>query len=321
MECKKTVRMDRMKRLKKMKRRMAVCLLAVLLAGSVCVLPGCGKKEETSSKSEKNVIRVGSKDFTEGLILGEVYALALEDAGYEVERNLNIAGSVIHTAITEDDIDVYPEYTGTALLSVLQMEMSSDADEVYDTVKKAYDEQFDITWLASSKVNDTNGLAIRKETADKYGIYSVSDLQANADKVSVCSQGEFEYREDGIPGLEQVYGKFDFKSIRVYDSGLKYQILENGEEDLCPAYSTDAQLVNTDKFIFLEDDKHFWPPYYLAPIVRNNVLEANPDIADILNYVSENLDTETMIGLNAKVDIEKQEYEEVAKEFYESIRK
>ena len=130
-----------------------------------------------------------------------------------MERNLNIAGSVIHTAITEDDIDVYPEYTGTALLSVLQMEMSSDADEVYDTVKKAYDEQFDITWLASSKVNDTNGLAIRKETADKYGIYSVSDLQANADKVSVCSQGEFEYREDGIPGLEQVYGKFDFKSI------------------------------------------------------------------------------------------------------------
>ena len=199
--------------------------------------------------------------------------------------------------------------------------MSSDADEVYDTVKKAYDEQFDITWLASSKVNDTNGLAIRKETADKYGIYSVSDLQANADKVSVCSQGEFEYREDGIPGLEQVYGKFDFKSIRVYDSGLKYQILENGEEDLCPAYSTDAQLVNTDKFIFLEDDKHFWPPYYLAPVVRNDVLEANPDIADILNYISENLDTETMIGLNAKVDIEKQEYEEVAKEFYESIRK
>ena len=79
--------------------------------------------------------------------------------------------------------------------------------------------------------------------------------------------------------------------------------------------------MNTDKFIFLEDDKHFWPPYYLAPVVRNDVLEANPDIADILNYISENLDTETMIGLNAKVDIEKQEYEEVAKEFYESIRK
>lgn len=137
----------------------------------------------------------------------------------------------------------------------------------------------------------------------------------------MCSQGEFEYREDGIPGLEQVYGKFDFKSIHVYDSGLKYQILENGEEDLCPAYSTDAQLVNTDKFFFLEDDKHFWPPYYLAPVVRNDVLEANPDIEDILNYVSENLDTETMIGLNAKVDIEKREYEEVAEEFYQSIRK
>lgn len=300
----------------RMKRVQAACL--ALMLGMTCVFTGCTK---TEGKSEKKTIRVGSKDFTEGLIVGEIYALALEDAGYEVERKLNIAGSIIHTAITEDDIDLYPEYTGTALLSVLQMEMSSDPDEVYDTVKKAYDEQFDITWLASSRVNDTNGLAIRTEAAEQYGIHTVSELQAKADKIRVCSQGEFEYREDGIPGLEKVYGKFNFKSIRVYDSGLKYQVMENGEEDLCPAYSTDAQLVYTDKFTFLEDDRHFWPPYYLAPVVRNDVLEANPDIADILDEISESLDTETMIGLNAKVDIEKQEYEEVAKEFYESLRK
>lgn len=304
--------------LKRVKRTAVVCLGVILLIGAVCTLPGCSGKEE-GSKEEQTVIRVGSKDFTEGLIVGEIYALALEDAGYKVERKLNIAGSVIHTAIMEDDIDLYPEYTGTALLSVLQMEMNSDPDEVYNTVKEAYDEQFGLTWLASSKVNDTNGLAIRTEIADQYGIYTVSDLQENADKISLCSQGEFEYREDGIPGLEQVYGEFNFKSIRVYDSGLKYQILENGEEDLCPAYSTDAQLVYKDKFTYLEDDKHFWPPYYLAPVIRNEVLEANPDIADILNHVSENLDTETIIALNAKVDIEKQEYEEAAKEFYESI--
>lgn len=306
-------------KLKRVKRIVARCLVVMLLMGAVCTLSGCSEKEG-GAKEEQTVIRVGSKDFTEGLVVGEIYALALEDSGYEVERKLNIAGSVIHTAITEDDIDLYPEYTGTALLSVLQMEMSSDPEEVYNTVKDAYDEQFDLTWLASSKVNDTNGLAIRKEIADEYGIYTISDLQANADKVRLCSQGEFEYREDGIPGLEQVYGKFNFQSIHVYDSGLKYQILEKGEEDICPAYSTDAQLVYKDKFTYLEDDKHFWPPYYLAPVVRNDVLEANPDIADILNYVSEKLDTETVIALNAKVDIEKQEYEEVAKEFYESIR-
>lgn len=302
----------------RMKRIRAVCLVLMMLLVITGVLSGCAK---TEGESEKKLIRVGSKDFTEGLIVGEIYALALEDAGYEVERKLNIAGSVIHTAITGDEIDLYPEYTGTALLSVLQMEMISDPDEVYNTVKKAYDEQFDITWLESSQVNDTNGLAIRTEAAKQYGIYTVSDLQENADKIRVCSQGEFEYREDGIPGLEKVYGKFDFKSIHVYDSGLKYQVLENGEEDLCPAYSTDAQLVYTDKFTFLEDDRHFWPPYYLAPVVKNDVLEANPDIADVLNNVSESLDTETMIKLNAKVDIDKLEYEEVAKDFYESIRK
>lgn len=304
--------------MKKMKKAGIIGLTAALILGTVFSISGCSKKE---GGSEKNVIRVGSKDFTESLIVGEIYALALEDAGYQVERNLNIAGSVIHTAITEDDIDLYPEYTGTALLSVLQMEMNSDPDEVYETVKKAYHEKFDLTWLKSSKVNDTNGLAIRTETAEKYGIRTISDLQANADKVSLCSQGEFEYREDGIPGLEKIYGKFDFKSVNVYDSGLKYQILEKGEEDVCPAYSTDAQLVNTDKFSYLEDDKHFWPPYYLAPVVKNNILKANPEIEEILNYVSGKLDTETVIGLNAKVDIEKQEYEETAKEFYESIRK
>ena len=287
---------------------------AVLAAGALAVLSGCGD-------GGKEVIRVGSKDFTESLIVAEIYALALEDAGYKVERNMNVAGSVVHTAIIGDEFDLYPEYTGTALLSILQMDMNSDPDVVYETVKAAYDEQFELTWLDSSQVNDRNGLAIRTETAEQYGIHTMSDLQANADKIRVCSQGEFEYREDGLPGLVKVYGEFPFASIKLYDSGLKYEILANGEADVCPAYSTDAQLVNADQFTYLEDDKHFWPPYYMAPVVRNDVLAENPDIAGVLNTVSAKLDTETMIALNAKVDIDKQEYEDVAKEFYDSIQR
>ena len=277
-------------------------------------LTGCGGAQGT-------VIRVGSKDFTENLIVAEIYALALEDAGYQVERNLNIAGSVVHTAITNDEIDLYPEYTGTGLLSVLQMEMNSDPDVVYNTVKEAYDEQFHITWLNSTGINDRNGIAIRTQVAEEYGIYNMSQLQQNADKLRVCSQGEFEYREDGLPGLAKVYGEFNFKSINVYDNGIKYQILEQDEADVCPGYSTDAQLVNKDLFTYLEDDKGFWPPYYLAPIVRNEVLEANPEIADVLNAVSAKLDTDTIVALNAKVDIDHMEYEEVAKEFYETVCK
>ena len=295
----------------KTKKFMALLFAAVSLL--TFPLSGCGT-------SDQETIRVGSKDFTESLIVAEIYALALEDKGYQVDRKMNVAGSLVHTAITGDEFDLYPEYTGTALLSVLQMDMDSDPDSVYNTVKEEYDKQFELTWLDSTQVNDRNGIAIRKETADQYNIATMSDLQANADKLKLCSQGEFEQREDGLPGLAKVYGEFHFASINLYDSGLKSQILESGEAVVCPAYSTDAQLVNTDKFAYLEDDKQFWPPYYMAPVIRNDALKENPEIAEILNKVSAKLDTETMISLNAKVDIDKQEYDEVAKEFYDSIR-
>ena len=297
-----------------MKRTVSIILTAVLVLGMLFSFTGCKSSDQT-------FIRVGSKDFTENLIVAEIYALALEDAGYKVERKLNIAGSVVHTSITSGEIDLYPEYTGTGLLAILQLPMNSDPDVVYQTVKDAYAEQFKITWLDSTDVNDRNGLAIRTEVAREYNIYTMSDLQREAEHIRVCSQGEFEYREDGIPGLTKVYGPFNFASINVYDNGIKYQILEQGKADLCPGYSTDAQLVDTEKFTYLEDDKSFWPPYYLAPIVRSEVLEANPQIAAILNAVSAKLDTETMVALNAKVDIDHMEYDEVAKEFYETVCK
>lgn len=316
-----------------MKRKWTALILALVLAlcaagcgssgtgagGSSAAGSDAGSVDETEAETKDTTIRVGSKDFTESLIVAEIYALALEDAGYPVERNLNIAGSMVHTAITSDEIDLYPEYTGTALLSILQLEMSSDPDEVYNTVKEAYADQFDITWLDSTRINDRNGIAIRTQAAEEYNIYNMSQLQQNADKLRVCSQGEFEYREDGLPGLARVYGEFNFKSINVYDNGIKYQILEKDEADVCPGYSTDAQLVYKDKFTYLEDDKNFWPPYYLAPVIRNEVLEADPEIADVLNAVSAKLDTDTIVSLNAKVDIDQEEYDEVAKEFYETV--
>lgn len=300
-----------------MKRTMSTILIIALTLSLTLSLSGCGSKTQEA----KATIRVGSKDFTENLIVSEIYALALENAGYTVERKQNIAGSVVHTAITSGEIDLYPEYTGTGLLAILQLPMSSDAQEVYETVKAAYNKQFQITWLDSTAVNDRNGLAVRTEIAKQYNIYTMSDLQREAEHIRVCSQGEFEYREDGIPGLTKIYGPFNFASINVYDNGIKYQILEQGEADCCPGYSTDAQLVNTDLFTYLEDDKGFWPPYYLAPIVRNEVLEANPEIAEILNAVSAKLDTETMVSLNAKVDIDHMEYDEVAQWFFETYCK
>ena len=289
-----------------------IAMLAVALIVSGCSSLGGGSTEDT-------VIRVGSKDFTENLVVSEIYALALEDTGYEVERIPNIASSVVHTSITNDEIDLYPEYTGTGLLVILEMEMETDPQKVYDTIKAEYAEQFDLTWLDYAEANDSAGLVIKTSVAEKYGIETISDLQENASELRFASQGEFDLREDGLPGLTKAYGEFNWKSSTVYDNSLKYEVLKNDEADVAPAYTTEGQLINKEEFTVLVDDQNFWPPYNLAPVIRNEVLEENPEIAEILNNISSTLDTETVTGLNAKVDVDGQEYEAVAKEYFESI--
>lgn len=290
------------------------------LAASGMVLVLAGSFAVTAIADEKKMIRVGSKDFTENEIVAELYALALENAGYNVERIMDISSSVIHTSIVNDEIDLYPEYTGTGLISILKMEPLTDEQEVFDTVKNAYASQYDLVWLDYAPANDGQGLFISKKASDEYGITTISELQEHAEKLRFASQGEFDEREDGLPGLEKVYGPFDWASSRVYDNGLKYQVVESDEADVSPAYTTEGRLSETDKFVLLEDDRHVWPPYNLAPVVRSEVLEANPEIEEILKTVNEALDTSTITALNAKVDVDKEEYEDVAEEYWESIR-
>lgn len=293
------------------KKFISVLLICIMAVG---VLAGCGKS------NDGDTIRVGSKDFTESEVVAEIYALALEDNGYKVERVFDISSSVIHQSITSDEIDLYPEYTGTGLISILGESPLTDADAVYEKVKSEYASQFDITWLDYAQANDGQGIFVSKAVSDKYGIKTISDLQANASEIRFASQGEFDEREDGIPGLEKVYGEFNWKSTKVYDNGLKYEVVEKDEADASPAYTTEGQLSQTDKFVLLEDDKHVWPPYNLAPIVRNNVLKANPEIEAILNKVSAKLDTATVTKLNARVDVDKEEYADVAADFWNSIK-
>ena len=297
--------------MKSMWRRMTATALAMVAAGTFTV---------TAAAGEKGTIRVGSKDFTENEIVAELYALALEDAGYKVERIMDISSSVIHTAIINDEIDLYPEYTGTGLISILKMDPLTDAQEVYETVKEAYAEQYDLVWLDYAQANDGQGLFISRKASDEYGITTISQLQENASKLRFASQGEFDEREDGLPGLEKVYGPFEWASSKVYDNGLKYQVVESDEADVSPAYTTEGRLSETDKFVLLEDDRHVWPPYNLAPVVRGDVYKENPEIAEILKKVNETLDTAAITALNAQVDVDKEEYEDVAEEYWESIR-
>lgn len=304
----------------KNKKVISGALLVVILVAIVGGIWVWRNNQSSEVQQSSTTIRVGSKDFTENLVIAEIYALALEDNGYTVERVSNISSSLIHNSIVNDEIDLYPEYTGTGLLSVLGEDMETDPEKVYKTVKKEYEEQFNLTWLDYASANDSQGLVIRTEVANSLNIKTISDLQAHASELRFASQGEFDEREDGLPGLEKTYGTFNWQSSKVYDNSLKYSVLENDEADVIPAYTTEGQLVNTDKFTLLEDDKQFWPPYNLAPVVRDNILDDNPDIKTILNNISAKLDTETVTELNAKVDVDGQEHTDVAKEYYDSIK-
>lgn len=278
-------------------------------------LAGCSNG---GGASGAGTVTVGSKAFTEGVILSELYALALEDAGMKVDRAFEISGSLIHTALVEGDIDLYPEYTGTGLISVLKMEPQTDPEEVYAIVKDEYKKQLDLVWLEKSPAADGQGLVIRTQAAKKLGIKTISDLQAHAGELRFASQGQFDERPDGLPALEATYGPFAWAEHEVYDEGLKYQVLENDQADVTPAYTTEAQLTN-DAFTLLEDDKRVWPPYNVAPVVRAEVLAANPGIEEALARVDAALTTEKLTELNARVDIDKEEYEDVAREFFESL--
>lgn len=270
-----------------------------------------------SSSSES--ITVGSKDFTENLIVSELYALALEDKGFDVERVPNIASSVIPQSIENGEIDLYPEYTGTSLLTILNLPLETDPDTVAETIRESYEEEGILTTLDYAEANDSAGIAVKTSISEEYNIVTISDLQANAENIRFASQGEFDQREDGLPGLEQVYGEFNFQSSTVYDNSLKYQVLLNDEADATPAYTTEGQLVNTNEFIVLEDDRNFWPPYNIVPVIRQDILDENPDIEAVINEISETLDTETMISLNALVDVDGEDYLEVAQNYYDSL--
>ena len=295
------------------RRQFVRAVAAAALATTVpAALTACG------SKGSAGTITVGSKDFTEGEIISEIYALALEDAGFTVKRSFDIAGSVIATALEKGEIDLYPEYTGTALLTVLKAEMETDPQAVYETVKKQYKKKWGLVWLDMAEAADSQALVITTKAAEQYGIKTISDLQAHANELRFASQGEFDERSDGLPALEAAYGAFDWKEHTSFNNGLKYEVLRNDEADVAPVYTTEGQLVD-DAFTLLEDDKHVWPPYNVAPVVRGEVLDANPDIEDVLNAVSKQLTTKGLTELNAKVDIDKQDYEDVAAEFFDSL--
>lgn len=283
----------------------------LLVLSLTAVLTACSGQ----GTAAKPTVIVASKDFTEQFILGEMYALLLEDAGYTVTRKLNLGGTpVAQQALLDKQIDVYPEYTGTGLLTVLKLPVMNDKAAVFNTVKQAYETQFGLTWLDAAPMNNTQALAMTKNRAAELGIATFSDMVAKAGELVLIGPPEFAEREDGIPGLKSVYGEFEFKEFKAVDPGLRYQALVNGEADVVVAFGTDGEIAAFG-LMLLADDKNLYPPYQVAPVIRKELVDQNPEIATILNSLAPLLTDDVMQGLNNEVSGNGREPAEVAREF------
>jgi len=261
-------------------------------------------------------VKIGSKDFTEELLLGEMYAQILEANGVPVERKLNLAGTqVAHDALTKGEIDLYPEYTGTGYQFILgNKDGEKDPKTVYDKTAADYKSKWNLIWLDPAPMNDTNAIACTPDAVKANNLKTLSDLSKAAPNIQFAGIPDFEQRPDGLAGLKEKYGGFDFKSLTVFDPGLKYKAIQEGKADCVIAFSTDGQIA-AYKLVLMEDDKGLWPPYQVAAVVRADALQKYPKVKDALNKLAPMITNDVISSLNWKVDGDKQEYAAVAKAF------
>jgi osmoprotectant transport system substrate-binding protein len=309
-------------------------LLALLVAA--LAVAGCGDDDDDSGsgaadpsseqpasqiqKNDKNSstkLTIGSKNFTEQKVLGEIYAQALAGAGYDVYKELNLGDEkTALKALEGGDISAYPEYTGTALLSFFGYtadKLPSDEGEAFDLAKQGFAEK-NLTALPPTPFVSSNEVAVTQETADKLGLSKISDLKGKSQDLTLYGSPECRQRLDCKLGLEQVYG-LKFKKFVPVDIALRHEVLKKGQADVSIVFTTDPQN-KREGFVLLEDDKGMFPPYNSTLVVRNDVNEkAGPDLAKTVELVNKDLTDEVMQELNARVDIDKSTPEEVAGEY------
>lgn len=299
-----------------MKRRIVSALIATTLV--VGILAGCGSSSEEESEESKGTVVIGIDTMTETGITSEIYALALEDAGYTVERQDGL--ELAHDALVAGDIDMWTAYTGSLYTRYMENEPIYDSDEMTQIVRDYYAETYDIAELEPTAVNNSYGIAMLKERAEELGISTFQDLQEKADQVVWGDWGFLAMPTTGRVRIEELYGPFDFKEVIDISMDLSYDMLRNGDVDVIPVCTTDAQLAEDD-ILQLDSEQDVWCAYLLVPLVRQEVLDEYPEVEDILNNVSSKLDIDTMLPLIVKVSIDHEDINDVAAEFYEETFK
>ena len=263
-------------------------------------------------------IVVGGKAFTEQQIMTAMTVALLKAKGFTPDRKAGMGSAAVRSALENGQIDVYWEYTGTALAVFNKITDKFDsADAAYKRIKEV-DGAKGIVWLNMSPANNTYAFAMNADDAKKRGIVTMSDYAkaVKADpKLTFASNAEFYSRPDGLPGWQQTYGfEINRDNVKRMDTGLVYQALKDRQVDSGVVFATDGR-IPAFNFVVIKDDKNYAPPYNMTPVVRKEILDKNPKIADALNALAAKLNNETMAKLNASVDVDKKTPEEVADQF------
>jgi osmoprotectant transport system substrate-binding protein len=281
----------------------------ILTLAFLALLSSCGPPRA-------NRIVIGSKNFTEQLVLGEIIAQQIENKTHlPVERRFYLAGTYIcHQAILGGRIDIYPEYTGTALTAILKQEPSSDPKKVYEQVRTDYAKQFNLEVGQTFGFNDTFAIEIRGEDARRLGLRTISQAASYTPKWRAGFGYEFMERPDGYKGLAATYGLRFAEPPRIMDLGLLARALKDKQVDLAAGNTTDGLIPALDLFV-LEDDKHYFPPYEAVPIVRREILALHPEVGQALNELAGKISDDDMRQLNYAVDGQHRDVKQVVGEF------
>jgi osmoprotectant transport system substrate-binding protein len=311
-------------------------LLALLLVACAAVLgAACGEDDEPApaggdptpapaanqiQRNEANAgvsLTIGSKNFTEQQVLGEIYAQGLEAAGYTVETDLNLGDQdTALAALKAGEIDAYPEYTGTALVAFFGKradELPKDPQAAYEQARAGF-EQEGLVAFPPTPFTSSNEVAVTQETAERLGLRTISDLEGKAQDLTLYGSTECRKRLDCLLGLQQVYG-LDFKRFVPVDIDQRHEVLTSGRADVSIVFTTDPQILR-EKEVLLEDDGGMFPPYNSTLVVRREKAEeAGPDLEKTIALLQEQLTDENMRELNARVDLDKKEPAVVAGEY------
>lgn len=288
----------------------AVLILAVVMMGYATF------KSFRSSSSTRGHVAVGSKDFTESILLAEIVAQMLESKGIEVDRRFDLGGNLAHSALLGGQIDLYPEYTGTAFTAILHHQPISDPKAVYDQVKSEYEHQFNLSVSPPLGFDNTFAILVRGEDARRLNLKTISDAAKYSPHWQAGFGHDFMVRQDGYDGFSRAYG-LQFAKVSDMSLDLTYTALASKKVDLIAGNSTDGRIAALD-FVQFEDDKHYFPPYEGVFITRTDSLSREPELHDVLQKLAGAISTDEMRKLNYQVDGTRRDKKVVVREWLTS---